>query len=58
MKLSPKSCSCQSCKRGKGSKAGKFLMRCMDRTLRMRWRAQRLQDDPVVSPAPVGNYFD
>lgn len=58
MKLAPKSCSCQQCKRGKSSKAGKLLMRCMERSLRTKWRTQRLQDDPVVGPAPMGNYFD
>lgn len=58
MKLTPKSCSCNACKRGKRSKAAKFMMRCMDRALRTRWRTQRLLEDPVVSPAPAGNYFD
>lgn len=58
MKLAPKSCSCSQCKRGKASKAGKWLMNRMDRALRTAWRVQRLQPDPIVLPAPVGNYFD
>jgi hypothetical protein len=58
MKMSPKSCSCRQCKRGKGSKVAKVLMQTMERSIRTAWRNQRLQEDPVVTPAPVGNYFD
>lgn len=58
MKLRPKSCSCRACRRGKRSKAAKVLMNKMERAIRTAWRSQRLQADPVVSPAPQGNYFD
>ena len=58
MKQAPKSCSCNACKRGKSSKAGKYLMNRMERAIRTAWRNQRTKTDPVVSPAPVGNYFD
>lgn len=58
MKLSPKSCSCEQCKRGKASKFGKYMMNRMDRAIRTAWRNQRLKEDPVVLPAPIGNRFD
>ena len=58
MKATPKSCSCRQCKRGKASKAGKQMMNLMERSIRTAWRNQRLQPDPVVAPAPAGNYFD
>lgn len=58
MKQAPKSCSCKACKRGKNSKAGKYVMNRMERAMRTAWRNQRNQPDPVVAPAPTGNYFD
>jgi len=58
MKQTPKSCSCEQCRRGKSSKGGKYMINRMERSIRTIWRNQRLQLDPVVSPAPTGNYFD
>jgi hypothetical protein len=46
------------CKRGKHTKGGHFMMNRQERSIRTAWRAQRLQEDPVVSPAPTGYYFD
>jgi hypothetical protein len=57
-KQSPKSCSCDACKRGKGTKPGKYRMKRMERAMRTQWRNQRLQPEPEVAPAPMGNYFD
>jgi len=58
MKQTPKSCSCEHCKAGKATPAGKYMMSRMQRAIRTAWRNQRLQEDPVVSPSPIGRYFD
>ncbi len=58
MKQTPKSCSCDSCKRGKHTKGGHYMMNRQERSIRTAWRNQRNTEDPVVSPAPAGRYFD
>lgn len=58
-KQTPKSCSCYQCRRGKHSKVGHYLINKMQRALRAEWRDKgRKQEDPVLSSAPMGNYFD
>lgn len=46
------------CKLGKHTKGGRFMMNRAERSIRTAWRNQRLQEDPIVSPAPAGYYFD
>ena len=58
MKSTPKSCSCRMCKLGKATPGGHYMMNRMERSIRTAWRNQRNQEDPVVSPAPAGRYFD
>ena len=58
MKQTPKSCSCPACKAGKTTKGGKYMINRKERSIRTAWRNQRTKEDPVVAPAPSGNYFD
>jgi len=34
------------------------MMNRKERSIRTAWRNQRTKEDPVVAPAPSGNYFD
>lgn len=63
-KQSPKSCSCQQCKFGKGTRAGKKEMKCDERAFRhgqnTQTRKAMLNDleEADISAAPKGNYYD
>ncbi len=56
-KETPKSCSCSACKRGKGTRSGKQLMRLDERAHR---HAANLaaRTEKEVPVAPKGNYYD
>lgn len=61
-KQSPKSCSCSACRRGKGSRSGKQMMRLDQRSFRryatmilLRWRDC---GDDTPPAAPRGGHYD
>lgn len=69
MKLSPKSCSCQQCTRGKHSPGGQIMLKADERSLR---HSQKIKLDAAVKYSynidsledlnidvvPIGNYYD
>lgn len=60
-KSTPKSCSCGMCRRGKGTKTGKFYMRADERAFRRLAKVQLLrygEDDDTPLAAPRGGYYD
>jgi hypothetical protein len=59
-KATPKSCSCQHCRRGKGSSAGRCAMRRDERAFRhaANVRLRLAGADAELLPAPRGGYYD
>lgn len=57
-KMTPKSCSCGQCKRGKHSKAGKQMMKYDERAFRHNQKIALNKSDGDYTAAPVGNYYD
>lgn len=57
-KQTPKSCSCESCKRGKSSVSGKKLMKLDERAYRHGANVQVRKGLEPSSAAPIGNYYD
>lgn len=57
-KQTPKSCSCSQCKRGKGTKSGKELMKLDERAFRHNQKVALQKSNGDYSAAPVGNYYD
>lgn len=61
-KLSPKSCSCRTCRRGKSTDGNKFMMRRDQRAYRhaanLLLRLWRNDGDDTPMAAPVGGYYD
>lgn len=58
MKMTPKSCSCYACKRGKASDAQKFCMKKTERSFRHQQKIALKQGKEEVSVAPHGGYTD
>ena len=69
MKVSPKSCSCQQCMRGKHTKAGHYMMKCDERANRhaVKCELDKLRgkeynlcwiDELNIPTVPIGNYYD
>ena len=57
-KGTPKSCSCQHCKRGKGTKAGKHSMKLDERAFRHSQKVKLNHSNGNYEVAPVGGYYD
>ena len=58
MKQTPKSCSCTQCRRGKGTKTGKFFMKREERAFRHESKVALAKGNEVVGVAPRGDYND
>ena len=58
MKATPKSCSCQACRRGKRSKTQKYYMNQEERSFRRETKEALRKGEEVISPAPHGDYKD
>lgn len=58
VKSTPKSCSCQHCKRGKNSSWGHFIMKYDERKFRHSQKIALNQSRGGYSAAPIGNYYD
>ena len=56
--MTPKSCSCGACKRGKHSKHGKQMVKYDERAFRHNQKIALARSDGNYSAAPVGNYYD
>lgn len=57
-KATPKSCSCSQCKRGKGTKPGKQLMKMDERAYRHASKIDLMKGRDDLLPAPRGGYYD
>ena len=57
-KMTPKSCSCSQCKRGKHSKAGKQMMKLKERAFRHAQKISLALNNGNYVAAPSGGYFD
>lgn len=58
MKATPKSCSCSMCRRGKGTKTGKYHMNREERAFRRETKVALKRGEEVIPPAPHGDYND
>lgn len=58
MKATPKSCSCFSCKRGKTSTRGKYMLKTDERAYRHHSRIELMKGREDIAPAPTGGYYD
>jgi hypothetical protein len=58
VKQSPKSCRCPACKAGKRTNSGHTALRYYERAFRHRQNQALRCGAEVLSPAPMGNYFD
>jgi len=58
MKSTPKSCSCESCKRGKHSKSGHQMMKADERSYRHQTKIDLNKGREDITAAPQGNYYD
>lgn len=58
MKTTPKSCSCSSCRRGKGTKAGNFYMKTVERSFRHQTKAALKKGQEEIAVAPHSGYTD
>lgn len=58
MKMTPKSCSCPACRRGKGTKTQKFYMKKTERSFRHETKVALKKGKEDVSIAPHGDYTD
>jgi hypothetical protein len=57
-KSAPKSCSCDQCKRGKGTRSGKKLMKLDERVFRHASKISLNKGEPAIYAAPMGGYYD
>lgn len=58
MKMTPKSCGCRSCRRGKGSKYGKQVLKSAERTYRHSAKIALGKGREDVASVPYGGYTD
>lgn len=58
-KGTPKSCSCNQCRRGKHGGA-KDVVKADERAYRHNAKIElkKLGEDAVLNPGPIGNYYD
>lgn len=58
-KGAPKSCSCGSCRRGKGTRAGNLRLKAEERAARRAAKVDlRRTDGELIPPAHRGDYKD
>lgn len=57
-KATPKSCSCNVCKRGKSTKAGHFYRKADERAYRHASKIALMKGAEVINNAPFGGYYD
>jgi len=58
MKTTPKSCSCRSCRKGKGTNTQKRLMRLEERAFRRGVRRSLRAGHELTQIVPYGGYRD
>jgi hypothetical protein len=58
MKATPKSCSCRTCRKGKGTTAQKRLMRLEERAFRRGVRSALRAGHELMQIVPYGGYRD
>lgn len=58
MKLKPKSCSCPSCKFGKGTKRGNFVLKLAERKFRRKCKQAIKLDAELLTLVPYSTYTD
>lgn len=58
IKVTPKSCSCQQCKRGKSSTKGQFVKKVDERAYRHASKISLMKGSELIAGAPIGNYYD
>jgi hypothetical protein len=58
MKQTPKSCSCEACKRGKHTVRGHKLMRYEERAYRHHVKIMLAKGSEPTTAAPRGGYYD
>lgn len=56
--MTPKSCGCNSCRRGKGTKSGKEVLKKAERAYRHGTKIDLLKGREDVGAAPYGSYTD
>lgn len=57
-KQTPKSCSCNACRRGKSSTGQKVMMKSNERAFRHNVKIALKQGKEDISTAPYGSYTD
>lgn len=58
MKMTPKSCGCTACRRGKGTKGGKAVLKSAERAYRHNAKIQLTKGREDVGIVPYGSYTD
>ena len=58
MKMTPKSCGCNACRRGKGTKSGKEVLKKAERAYRHNTKIDLFKGREVVGVVPYGSYTD
>lgn len=56
MKLKPKSCSCWTCRRGKGTKVGKYYLKLAERRFRRKSKELIKIDKELFILVPYADY--
>jgi hypothetical protein len=58
-KQTPKSCSCEQCRRGRASGCGNYMVKYDQRAYRHEAKIKLAkEEDPVLLTGPIGNYYD
>lgn len=58
MKMTPKSCGCNSCRRGKSSKSGKAILKKAERGYRHGSKIALSKGSEDISSVPYSGYTD
>lgn len=58
MKMTPKSCGCRSCRRGKSTKSGKEVLKNAERAYRHNTKIALHKGHEDVGLVPYGGYTD
>lgn len=58
MKMTPKSCGCNACRRGKSSKGGKSVLKTAERVYRHSSKIALAKGKEDITVAPYGSYTD
>lgn len=58
MKMTPKSCSCNACRRGKSNKSGKSILKSAERVYRHSSKIALAKGKEDITIAPYSGYTD